>query len=225
MSWRWVLLSFGLSLSLAMLLFWGYLNLQLKMQIASQHASIQLPQALPLNIQLNRYFSTQVQGDVQADVALKQDWLMPLKGRYSSEVNFAITTPIQINVDYHTDILIKQVIDLQSETKAWSNSRLLPNQTLKLRLPIEFRIPIHYQKRYDIPLNIDFRGPVLLDFNEHIQVHLAQRFQPILPLNDAIQTQHIAAFQGQMLRPMQSTPIKMQFQLAVPLQALKPTAK
>ena len=221
-SLRNMLLSFILLVGLVALLFWLYLNLQASLSISSQRASIQLSKSLATTIHVGNHLQTHAVGNLDTIIALDRTLQLPLKGRYLAELDFAVETPITVDIDYQTNIKIESVMPLETTTDLVYQNSLLPKFPLKLNIPIKMNVPFHLKRRYRLPIKIDFNGLVYFDFNEMLEVPVKHQFKPILAINDPVQMDRIASFNATMYNLNRDTTANLEMQMTLPLKNLHP---
>lgn len=102
--------------ALVALLFWLYLNIQASMYVNAQKARLLLPEDLPTHIEVGNYLQAHTQGHLDTEIQLDQQVQLPLEGKYPANLQFVVTTPIDVKVDYKTHIQIDQLMPLQTST-------------------------------------------------------------------------------------------------------------
>lgn len=100
--------------ALVALLFWLYLNIQASMYVNAQKARLLLPEDLPTHIEVGNYLQAHTQGHLDTEIQLDQQVQLPLEGKYPANLQFVVTTPIDVKVDYKTHIQIDQLMPLQT---------------------------------------------------------------------------------------------------------------
>lgn len=208
--------------SLVALLFWIYLNVQASLQVKARQANIQLSHSLPTIIHVGNYLQAHARGTLDTQIDLKRQMDLPLKGKYLADLQFTVEVPIQVDLDYQTQLKIRQNMPLETTTDLIYQNRLLPKFPLKLDIPIHLDVPFHLQRQYQIPVKIMFNGPVYFDFNESVRLNVDHQFKPKLQLNDPITLQNIAAFRATMYNTERDTQANLDMQMNLALKNIHP---
>ncbi|MBI1450639.1 MULTISPECIES: hypothetical protein [Acinetobacter] len=217
--WLW---GFVAITSLVALLFWIYLNVQASLQVKAQQANIQLSHSLPTIIHVGNYLQAHARGTLDTKIDLKRQLDLPLKGKYLADLAFTVEVPIQVDLDYQTQLKIRQNMPLETTTDLIYQNKLLPKFPLKLDIPIHLDVPFHLKRQYQLPVKIMFHGPVYFDFNESVHLYVDHQFTPKLNLNDPITLQNIAAFHATMYNTERNTKANLNMQMNLPLKNIHP---
>lgn len=219
---RQVLVSFVIVVLLIAILVWGYLNIQASMQISAKNAQIQLSQQLPTKIQVGNYLQAHAQGALDADLNVQRKLNLPLKGKYLADLSFAVTTPIVVDIDYTTNIDIKTVMPLETNTDLVYQNKLLPKFPLKMDVPIQLSVPFHLKRSYRIPIKILFDGSVYFQFDEAVEVDVNHRFNPVLKVNDPITMRKISTFNATMINTQRQSIADLKMNIDLPISNIHP---
>lgn len=222
MSIRLWLLVLGLSSLLIAVLTWLYLNVQASMYVSAQDASIRLSDELPTKIAVGNYLQAQVKGQVESEVQLNHNFDIPLKGYYKANLVFEVDVPIDVDVNYQTVIRVDQNMPLEATTDLIYQKKYLPKFPLALDIPVRLDVPFNLEKRYTLPVKIQFNGPVMLDVDEHLNVRVRHMLKPKVMLNDAIALREIATFDATMRNVERDTKANLNMQMDVNLNQIHP---
>lgn len=203
-------------------LVWVYLNIQASMQISAKNAQIQLSQQLPTQIQVGNYLQAHAKGALDAELNVKRTLNLPLTGKYLADLSFAVTTPIVVDIDYTTNIHIKTVMPLQTNTDLVYQSKLLPKFPLKMDIPIQLSVPFHLKRSYQIPIKILFDGSVYFQFDEAIEVDVNHTFRPVLKINDPIVMRKISTFNATMINTERQSIADLNMNIDLPIKNIHP---
>ncbi|WP_411688522.1 hypothetical protein [Acinetobacter indicus] len=208
--------------ALVALLFWLYLNIQASMYVNAQKARLLLPEDLPTHIEVGNYLQAHTQGHLDTEIQLDQQVQLPLEGKYPANLQFVVTTPIDVKVDYKTHIQIDQLMPLQTSTDLIYQNPLLPKLPLQLDIPIKMSVPFHLQRTYRLPVKILFNGPVGLEFHELLKVRLLHQFAPQLNLNDPMTLQKVSGFNATMRNVERRTHANLDMEMDLKLSQIHP---
>lgn len=217
--WRILMLFILVTLGVT-LFFWLYLNIQANMHVKAHNANIQLPKQLDVKIAVSNALKAQAIGEVETEIDMNQTIPLALKGRYLADLKFQVKTPISVDLDYKTDIHIQTVMPLETTTDLIYQSKLLPKLPLKIDVPINLTVPFHLKKTYQLPIEVQFSGPVDLVFNEEMNLDIQHVFNPRLALNDDIEMYNISNFDAVMENISRNTQADINMTLDVPLRAI-----
>lgn len=207
---------------LTAILFWLYLNVQASMSVTAQRSKIQLSKDLPTKISVGNYLETRVKGDVDTQINVDRTLNLPLHGKYLANLRFIATTPVNIDVDYQTKIKVSTLMPLETTTDLIYQKKFLPKFPLKLNVPIQLDVPFHLKKSYQIPIQIEFNGPVILELNESIDLSIKHQFKPKLKLDDEISVQKIADFNATMYNTSRETTADLKMNIDLPIRYIHP---
>lgn len=217
-----LLLSFFAVVVLVAVSFWLYLNIHASMQVQAKNADIQLSHSLPTKISVGNYLQTQSIGTLDTKIALDRKLQLPLKGKYLADLQFSVDVPISVNIDYLTNIQINQTMPLEATTDLVIKNKLVPKFPLKMDIPIKLDVPFHLKRTYNIPIRINFNGPVFFEFSESVNLHVVHQFAPQLNLNDPMTMRKIASFNATMYNSERNTKANLKMVMDLPLKNLHP---
>lgn len=217
----WVL-GFIAVMGVVAVLFWIYLNIQASLQVEAHQADIELSHSLPTKIHVSNYLQAHASGTVDTKIAIKRQLDVPLKGKYLADLQFTVVVPVQVDLDYQTQLKIKQNMPLETTTDLIYQNKLLPKFPLKLNIPIDLDVPFHLNRQYQLPIKIMFNGPVYFDFNEPVRLAIDHQFSPKLTMNDAITLRNIAAFNATMYNAERNTKANLNMQMNLALKNIHP---
>ena len=209
-------------MGLVAILFWLYLNIQASMLVSAQQAKIQLTKELPTKIAVTNHLQTQAKGTVNTQIDLDRKLNLALQGKYLADLSFQVTTPVNIDIDYATQIKIETIMPLDTTTDLVYQNKLLPKFPLKLDIPVQLEVPFHLKRNYQVPINIVFHGPVHLEFQEDVALYIKHHFRPQLHLDDAITMRKIANFNATMYNTRRNTTADLKIDLDLPLHYIHP---
>lgn len=217
-----IILSFIAVVLLVAVLFWLYLNIYASMQVRAKNADIQLSHSLPTKISVGNYLQTQSIGTLDTQIALDRKLQLPLKGKYLADLQFSVEVPISVDIDYLTYIKINQIMPLEATTDLVIKNNLVPKLPLKMNIPIHLDVPFRLKRRYNIPIRINFNGPVHFQFDEKVDLHVVHQFAPQLKLNDLMTMRKIASFNATMYNVERNTKANLNMNMDLPLKSLRP---
>jgi len=215
------LICFVVSVVLIAVLFWLYLNIQASLKVSAQQADIQLSHSLPTIIHVGNYLETQSIGKLDTTIDLDRKLTLPLAGKYLANLAFTVEVPITVDLDYSTQLKIKQDMPLETTTDLIYQNKLLPKFPLKLNIPIDLDVPFQIKRQYKVPVKIVFDGPVYFDFNESVHLHVKHQFKPELNINDPMTMRKIASFHATMYNTERNTKANLNMQMNVPLKNIQ----
>ena len=222
MSLRIWLILFILSSLLIAAATWLYLNVQASMYVTAQEASIRLSDELPTKIAVGNYLQAQAKGMVETQIPLNHAFNLPIEGRYPANLAFEVEVPIEVDIDYQTLINVDQTMPLETTTDLIYQKKYLPRFPLKLDIPIQLDVPFHLKQRYRIPVKIQFDGPVQLDLDENLNVHVRHLVKTKMMLNDPIVMRDIAEFRATMRNIERDTKANLSMQMNLNLDQIHP---
>lgn len=217
----WVLI-FLIITGLVAALFWLYLNIQASMHVTAKNSKIKLPESLPVKIDVGNFLETQSIGrlDTQIDLDRKVD--IGLQGKYLANLKFVVEVPIEVDVDYKTNIIIDQTMPLSTTSALVFPQKFMPKLPLNLDIPVKLEVPFHLKRKYTVPIQIFFDGPVYLDLNERIQLAVKHQFNPVLNVNDPMTMEKISSFNATMTNNVQQTKANLELKMDLPLKNIHP---
>jgi len=221
-SFRNVVFSFIIVVILITVCVWLYLNIQASMQVSAHNAQIELSDSLPTKIHVGNYLETRAQGALNTDLNIERELHLPLKGKYLAGLVFEVTTPIQVDIDYSTDIQIDTVMPLETTTDLVYQNKFLPKFPLKLDIPVKLSVPFQLKKRYDVPIKIMFNGNVYFEFDEVINLYVKHQFKPILNINDPMTMKKIATFNATMYNTQRQSLADLDMNINLPVRNIHP---
>lgn len=201
---------------------WLYLNIQTSMQVSAQQVQIQLSESLPTKIHVGNYLETHAKGALDTTLDINRELTLPLNGKYLANLSFVVTTPIEVDLDYSTQIQIETVMPLETTTDLVYQNKLLPEFPLKLDIPIKLSVPFNIKRHYQVPIKIMFDGPVYLEFNELISLYVKHQLKPMLNINDPMTMQKIATFDATMYNTKRQSFADLQMNIDLPVRNIHP---
>lgn len=201
---------------------WLYLNIQTSMQVSAQKAQIQLSQSLPTKIHVGNYLETHAKGALDTTLDVDRELTLPLNGKYLANLSFEVTTPIEVDLDYSTQIQIETLMPLETTTDLVYQNKLLPQLPLKLDIPIKLSVPFNIKRHYQVPIKIIFDGPVYLAFNEMIHLYVKHRLKPTLNINDPMTMRKIATFDATMYNTERQSLADLEMNIDLPIRNIHP---
>lgn len=217
-----IIFSFIAVVMLVAILFWLYLNIYAAMQVRAENADIQLSHSLPTKISVGNYLQTQSIGKLDTQIALDRKLQLPLQGKYLADLQFSVEVPISVDIDYTTKIQINQTMPLEASSDLVFKNKLLPKYPLKMDIPVKLDVPFHLKRTYNIPIRINFNGPVYFEFNEKVDLHVVHQFAPQLNLNDPMTMRKIASFNATMYNAERHSKANLNMQMSLPLKSIRP---
>lgn len=217
-----IILSFIAVALLVAVLFWLYLNIYASMQVRAKNADIQLSHSLPTKISVGNYLQMQSIGTLDTQIALDRKLQLPLKGKYLADLQFSVEVPISVDIDYSTNIQINQTMPLEATTDLVIKNKLVPKFPLKMDIPVKLDVPFHLKRTYNIPIRINFNGPVYFEFNEKVDLHVVHQFAPQLKLNDPMTMRKIATFNATMYNAERNTKANLDMNMDLPIKNVHP---
>lgn len=145
-----------------------------------------------------------------------------MKGKYLADLKFSVEVPVSVAVDYQTQVLIDEVMPLSATTDLVYQSKLLPKFPLNIDIPIKLKVPFHLKQSYDIPIRIDFQGPVYLEFDERVNLYVVHQFTPKLNLNDPMTMRKIATFNATMYNIERDSKADLEMNMTLPIKNIHP---
>lgn len=221
-SLKWFLIIFFLIVILVAVLFWLYLNVQASMQVAARNADIQLSDSLPTKINVGNFLEAQAFGVLNTQIDVNRELELPVTGKYLANLAFSVEVPIEVSVDYETEVIIDQIMPLSTTTDLVYQKKYLPKFPLNIDIPVKLKVPFHLKQTYHVPIKIYFNGPVYLEFNEKVNLHVVHQFTPRLNLKDPITMQKIATFNATMYNTERHTKADLDMQMALPIKNIHP---
>ncbi len=201
---------------------WLYLNIQTSMQVSAQKAQIQLSESLPTKIHVGNYLETHAKGALDTTLDVDRELTLPLNGKYLANLSFEVTTPIEVDLDYSTQIQIETLMPLETTTDLVYQNKLLPQFPLKLDIPIKLSVPFNIKRHYQVPIKIIFDGPVYLAFNEMIHLYVKHRLKPTLNINDPMTMRKIATFDATMYNTERQSLADLEMNIDLPIRNIHP---
>ena len=197
-SLRNLLIAFVAVVILVAITMWLYLNVQASMQVSAKNAQIQLADQLPTTIDVGNHLQVQAQGGLKTELKIDRKFALLLQGKYLANLSFATTTPIKVDIDYATNIDISTVMPLNATTDLIYQNKLLPTFPIQVDIPVKLSVPFKLKRSYQLPINIQFNGPVDMAFDETLNVDVNHTLTPMLNINDPMTMQNIARFSATM---------------------------
>ncbi|WP_287912706.1 hypothetical protein [Acinetobacter sp.] len=221
-SFKTVVFSFFMVVFAIAVCVWLYLNIQTSMQVSAQKAQIQLSESLPTKIHVGNYLKTHAKGALDTTLDVDRELTLPLNGKYLANLSFEVTTPIEVDLDYSTQIQIETLMPLETTTDLVYQNKLLPQFPLKLDIPIKLSVPFNIKRHYQVPIKIIFDGPVYLAFNEMIHLYVKHRLKPTLNINDPMTMRKIATFDATMYNTERQSLADLEMNIDLPIRNIHP---
>lgn len=221
-SLKWFAICFIIVVLLVAALFWLYLNIEASMHVSARNADIQLSHSLPVKIEVGNYLEVQSVGTLNTKIDLDHHVDLPIKGKYLADLSFSVEVPVQVAVDYQTDVLIDQTMPLSTTTDLVYQNKFLPKFPLNIDIPVKLSVPFHLKQTYTIPIKIDFSGPVYLELDEKVRLHVLHQFAPKLNINDPMTMRKIATFNATMFNTERNSKANLDMQMTLPLKNIHP---
>ena len=221
-SLKWFLMSFFLIVILVAILFWLYLNVVASMQVSAQQADIQLSHSLPTKIHVGNFLEAQAIGILDTQIDVNENLELPLTGKYLANLTFSVEVPVEVSVDYKTEVIIDQIMPLSATTDLVYQKKWLPKFPLNIDIPVKLKVPFHLKETYRVPIKINFNGPVDLAFNEKVNLNVVHQFKPRLNLKDPITLQKIATFKATMYNSERDTKANLDMKMTLPIKNIHP---
>ncbi|WP_353165379.1 hypothetical protein [Acinetobacter sp.] len=221
-SFKTVVFSFFMVVFAIAVCVWLYLNIQTSMQVSAQKAQIQLSESLPTKIHVGNYLETHAKGALDTTLDVDRELTLPLNGKYLANLSFEVTTPIEVDLDYSTQIQIETLMPLETTTDLVYQNKLLPQFPLKLDIPIKLSVPFNIKRHYQVPIKIIFDGPVYLAFNEMIHLYVKHRLKPTLNINDPMTMRKIATFDATMYNTERQSLADLEMNIDLPIRNIHP---
>ena len=217
-----LLLSFIAVVVLIAIAVWLYLNIQASMQVSAQNAQIQLSDSLPTKIHVGNFLEAQAKGSVNTELNLDRELNLPLQGKYLAGLVFEVTAPVQVDIDYETQIQIQTVMPLDTTTDLIYQNKLLPKFPLKVDIPVTLSVPFKLKRSYQVPIQIMFNDNVYFEFDEAINLYVKHKLKPVLKINDPITMKNIAVFNATMYNTQRQSLADLQMNINLPVKNIHP---
>ena len=221
-SLKWFAICFIIVVLLVAALFWLYLNIQASMHVSAHNADIQLSHSLPTKIEVGNYLDVQSVGKLETKINLNHQIELPIQGKYLADLSFSVEVPVQVAVDYKTDVLIDQTMPLSTTTDLVYQNKLLPKFPLNIDIPVKLNVPFHLKQTYSVPIKIDFSGPVYLEMDEKVRLHVLHQFAPELNINDPMTMQRISTFNATMFNTERNSKANLDMQMTLAVKNIHP---
>lgn len=221
-SLKWMAIFFCITVIFIAIGFWLYLNVQASMRVSARNADIQLSDSLPTKIDVGNYLEAQSVGVLDTKIDVNHHIALPLQGKYLAQLSFGVEVPVEVEVDYQTDIVIDQVMPLSTTTDLVYKNKFLPQFPLNLDIPIRLKVPFHLKQRYRVPIKINFDGDVYLGFDEKVKLHVQHQFAPRLNVNDPMTMRKIATFNATMYNTERNSKANLDMKMTLPVKNIHP---
>ncbi len=221
-SLRNLLIAFAAVVILVAITMWLYLNVQASMQVSAKNAQIQLADQLPTTIDVGNHLQVQAQGGLKTELKIDRKFALPLQGKYLANLSFVTTTPIKVDIDYATNIDISTVRPLNATTDLIYQNKLLPTFPIQVDIPVKLSVPFKLKRSYQLPINIQFNGPVDMAFDETLNVDVNHTLTPVLNINDPMTMQNIARFSATMYNTQKQSRADLDLNIDLPVKNIRP---
>lgn len=219
---RQIVLSFVLVTLLIAVLFWLYLNIQASIQVSATQAKIQLAESLPTKIHVGNHLETHAVGDLSTVIPFKRTLDMPLKGKYLADLAFQVKTPINVHLDYETVVEIETVMPLEATTDLIYQKKYLPRFPIKVDIPIKLSVPFKLKRDYNLPIAIDFKGPIYFDFDDRLVLPINIDLKQVLKIDDPMTMTRMSTFRATMYNTQRESVANLNMNMDLPLKYIGP---
>lgn len=201
--------------------FLAYAHLVLSMSLQEQTGVLRLPSQLDVVAEATRPVKIELKGMINATVPIDQDIKVPLTGTYDVLAESRSKVPVDFVIKYNGMVPIRGEAFIEGSTDLIVNSRFLPSFPLRIKLPLDFEAPVALSVPVRTVLDVHYKGPVKVVFNQDVTSRLKTTFVTSFPVDRVLDTPLKAVF-GMRLKPrVETVPLELiRADLRIPLSAI-----
>ena len=222
--WPWLLAGgAGVIVIGAFLGLWLIERLVLGLRIENIPGAVTLPPQAEGFAEVTDDIDILLQGEIAAEVPLRQTLNLPLQGRYTANVEIDALAPVDFTITYDGTIPVDTIATIEAQAdfnfqdvKRYRQLPVVAKLPMKMNLPVSLRVPVQDQVR------IRHQGVVAMEIDQTVRAPVDTVIRTRLPVNQEINAPVTARLALRADFP--STPqraIINEAQLALPLGTLR----
>ena len=133
-------------------------------------------------------------GVIEAQVPFKQTLDLPLKGRYTAEVEIDAPVPVQFDVVYDGTIPVDTFADITARADFnFQDVKTYRELEFKAKLPMKMALPVKLTAPVDTVIDFKYKGPLIMGLDQTIQADVDTILNTRLTVNQTVSTPVSAA--------------------------------
>lgn len=199
-----------------------YTRLILGIGLRNQPALLQLPPEIMVNARATHKLPIRLRGTLDAAVPIRQTIALPLAGTYAADVVMDAKVPLRFNIRYQGQVPVRAYADVNGTTDLVFKSVLIPKFKLKVRVPLDFILPVKLDIPVDTELAVNYRGPVQLTLDQTVAVPVDTVLHTRLKLDRDVEAPILANFNMRVRPPAAPLSVRvLKADLGVALRGLR----
>jgi len=174
--------------------FLAYAHLSVNLGLAHSPAVLRLPTNLVVSAHTQRDVEVRLAGQISAEAPVDQPLQVPLSGRYPVIAQLATKVPLDFTITYNGAIPVRSTASVEGTTDLIIKSRFLPKFPLRMDLPLNFDVPVSLKVPVKTAIDVVYKGPLLIDFNQVVNTHLKTTLKTTLPVQQDMTLPVVADF-------------------------------
>ncbi|MEL0027881.1 MAG: hypothetical protein VW625_04345 [Perlucidibaca sp.] len=174
--------------------FLAYAHLALDLGLSNAPAALRFPPQLDVDVRTTRAVAIKLDGTISASAPVSQPLQVPLQGRYPVTAALTAKVPLDFVITYNGAIPVNSVADVNGTTDLIVHSRFLPSFPLHMALPLKFDVPVSLKVPVKTSIDVAYRGPLLIDFNQVVNTRLDTTLKTSLPVKQDMMAPVLASF-------------------------------
>ena len=187
---RWLLLGMGGAAVVVIGAFIGLALIQrlvIGLQIQNIPGAVTLPPEVEGFAEVTDNIDILLQGEIAAEVPLRQTLSLPLQGRYSADVEIDTLAPVDFTITYDGTIPVDTIATIEAladfnfqDVKRYRQLPVTAKLPMQMNLPVSLRVPVKDEVR------IRHRGRVSMEIDQTIEAPVDTLIKTRLPVNQEI---------------------------------------
>jgi hypothetical protein len=171
-----------------------FTSLYLGIALKDQPGSIYLPVEFDAIANVTNNMDIIMDGIIEAQVPFKQTLNLPLKGRYTAEVEIDAPVPVKFDVVYDGTIPVDTIADITARADFnFQDVKTYRELELKAKLPMKMALPVQLTAPVDTIIDFKYKGPLIMGLDQTIQADVDTTLNTQLKVKQTVSTPVTAA--------------------------------
>ena len=176
------LLLIGAVIGGALVAWWVFHNIDLRLVLANQPATVTIPEPVTVSAKVLNDLDIVIDDKIHTKVPVNQTVSVPVNDTLNLTADFDATVPIRMTVPVHDTIPIDQSLDLDTVIKAEFLGDI-HDLHIRGKVPVKASVPVNLTIPVDKQVRLKFSAPVAARIKQNLTVPLNMTIDADIPIH------------------------------------------